>query len=66
MKTWQKVGIGVGAVVILGSISWYSIYQSNKGVVTVQSGKVVKQDLVSIGRRSDPGQHIVVQHLSVE
>ncbi|HEY4776937.1 MAG TPA: efflux RND transporter periplasmic adaptor subunit, partial [Candidatus Acidoferrales bacterium] len=48
MKTWQKVGIGVGAVVILGSISWYSIYQSNKGVVTVQSGKVVKQDLVSI------------------
>src|ERR1700726_764113 len=48
MKTWQKVGIGVGAVAILGSISWYSIYQSNKGVVTVQSGKVVKQDLVSI------------------
>src|SRR5579862_6314427 len=48
MKTWQKVGIGVGAVVILGGISWYSIYQSNKGVVTVQSGKVVKQDLVSI------------------
>src|SRR3984957_15790542 len=48
MKTWQKVGIGVGAVVFLGSISWYSIYQSNKGVVTVQSGKVVKQDLVSI------------------
>src|ERR1700723_543739 len=48
MKRWQKVGIGVGAVVILGSISWYSIYQSNKGVVTVQSGKVVKQDLVSI------------------
>ena len=38
----------MGAVVILGSISWYSIYQSNKGVVTVQSGKVVKQDLVSI------------------
>src|ERR1700721_593283 len=48
MKTWQKVGIGVGAIVILGSISWYSIYQSNKGVVTVQRGKVVKQDLVSI------------------
>jgi HlyD family secretion protein len=48
MKTWQKVGTGVGAVLILGSISWYSIYQSNKGVVTVQSGKVVKQDLVSV------------------
>src|SRR5580698_5136174 len=48
MKTWQKVGIGVGAVLVLGGISWYSIYQSNKGVVTVQSGKVVKQDLVSV------------------
>src|ERR1700728_4302187 len=48
MKTWQKVGIGLGAVLVLGGISWYSIYQSNKGVVTVQTGKVVKQDLVSI------------------
>src|ERR1700730_4141150 len=48
MKTWQKVGMGVGGVLVLGGISWYSIYQSNKGVVTVQSGKVVKQDLISI------------------
>src|SRR5580658_4939260 len=48
MKTWQKVGISLGAVLVLGGISWYSIYQSNKGVVTVQTGKVVKQDLISI------------------
>ncbi len=48
MKTWQKVGIGVGAVVVLGGISWYSIYQSNKGVVAVQTGKVAKQDVVSV------------------
>ena len=48
MKTWQKVGIGVGAVVVLGGISWYSIYQSNKGVVAVQTGKVSKQDVVSV------------------
>src|ERR1700677_4795380 len=48
MKTWQKVAISLGAVVVLGAISWYSIYQSNKGVVTVQTGKVVKQDLVSV------------------
>jgi HlyD family secretion protein len=48
MKTWKKVGISVGAVLVLGGISWYSIYQSNKGVVTVQTGKVVKQDLISI------------------
>src|ERR1700719_1533204 len=48
MKTWQKVGIGVGAVAILGSISWYSVYQVNMGVVTVQTGPVVRQDLTSI------------------
>src|ERR1700723_433430 len=48
MKTWQKVGISLGAALVLGGISWYSIYQSNKGVVTVQTGKVVKQDLVSV------------------
>ncbi|MGA7852171.1 MAG: efflux RND transporter periplasmic adaptor subunit [Candidatus Acidiferrales bacterium] len=48
MKTWQKAGIGVGAVLVLGGISWFSIYQVNKGVVTVQTGRVVKEDLTSI------------------
>ncbi|MFZ0883339.1 MAG: efflux RND transporter periplasmic adaptor subunit [Candidatus Acidiferrales bacterium] len=48
MKTWQKVGIGAGVVLVLGGISWFSIYQVNKGVVTVQTGKVVKEDLTSI------------------
>jgi HlyD family secretion protein len=48
MKTWQKVSIGVGAAVVLCSIAWYSVYQANKGVVQVQTGKVVKQDLTSI------------------
>ena len=48
MKTWQKVSIGVGAVVVLGSIAWYSVYQANKGVVQVQTSKVVKQDLTSV------------------
>ena len=28
--------------------SWFSVYQVNKGVVTVQTGKVVKEDLTSI------------------
>ena len=37
-----------GAVVVLGSIAWYSVYQANKGVVQVQTGKVVKQDLTSV------------------
>jgi HlyD family secretion protein len=48
MKTWQKVGIGAGAVLVLGGISWFSVYQVNKGVVTVQTGRVVKEDLTSI------------------
>ncbi len=49
MKTWQKVGIGVAAAVVLGGIVWFSINQANKGVVTVQTAKVAKQeDLVSV------------------
>jgi len=48
MKTWQKVAIGAGGVALLGIIVGASIYQVNKGVVTVQSGKVVRQDLTSI------------------
>jgi HlyD family secretion protein len=49
MKTWQKVGIGVGAAVVLGGVVWFSINQANKGVVTVQTAKVAKQDdLVSV------------------
>ncbi|HSY59995.1 MAG TPA: efflux RND transporter periplasmic adaptor subunit [Terriglobales bacterium] len=48
MKTWKKVAIGLG-VVSLAAVA-YSIvtYELNKGVVTVQSGKVVRQDLTSI------------------
>jgi len=40
MKTWQKVGIGVSAVVVLGGIVGYSVNKANKGVVTVQTAKV--------------------------
>ena len=48
MKTWQKVGIGVAVVLVLGGISWFSIYQANKGVVAVQTGHVVRADLTSV------------------
>jgi HlyD family secretion protein len=44
MKTWQKVGIGVGAAVVLGGVVLFSINQANKGVVTVQTAKVAPQD----------------------
>ncbi len=48
MKTWQKVLIVVAVVAVLGGIVWYSVYQTNKGVVTVQTGHVTKADLTSI------------------
>lgn len=48
MKTWHKVLIGVGAVAVIGGIVAYSVNQANRGVVTVQTAKVGKQDLVSL------------------
>jgi len=30
MKTWQKVGIGVGVVVVLAGIVAFSVNQANK------------------------------------
>ena len=44
MKTWQKVAIGAGAVVVLGTIVAVSVNQANKGVVTVQTAKVATQE----------------------
>ena len=49
MKTWHKVAIGLGGAAVLAGIVLYSINQANKGVVTVQTAKVAKQDsLVSV------------------
>src|SRR5574337_801940 len=48
MKTWKKVGIGVAAAAVLGGVVWVSVKQANKGVVTVQTGKVGRQDLTSV------------------
>src|SRR5258707_3957058 len=49
MKTWQKACIGGGVAVAIAGIVGYSITAANKGVVTVQTAKVAKQDtLVSV------------------
>src|SRR4030081_643410 len=49
MKTWHKVAIGAGAVVVLGGIVLFSVNQAKEGVVTVQTAKVVPQEtLVSL------------------
>ena len=44
MKTWHKVAIGVGGAAAIAIIVAISINQANKGVVTVQTAKVAKQD----------------------
>lgn len=44
MKTWHKVAIGVGVVVLLGGGVWYSVNKANAGVIQVQTAKVAKQD----------------------
>jgi HlyD family secretion protein len=48
MKTGTKVGIGIGVAAVLGAIVWISVYQANKGVTTVQTGRVVREDLTSL------------------
>src|SRR5580698_4725095 len=48
MKTWKKVLIGVGAALVLIVIVSVTVYQSRKNLVTVQTGKVQKQNLASI------------------
>src|SRR6516162_10341133 len=49
MKTWQKVGSGLAAAAVVGGIVWFSVNQANKGVITVQTAKVAKQDtLISL------------------
>src|SRR5271169_2523425 len=48
MKTWKKVLIGAGgAAALLAAWSGYR-YQTTKDVVTVQSGKVGREDLTSL------------------
>jgi len=49
MKTWQKVGIAVAGAAVLTGVVLFSINQANKGVVTVQTAKVAKQEtLISL------------------
>ncbi len=48
MKTWKKVLIGIGGVLVLLIAVAIIVHQSNKGIVTVQTGKAQRQDLASI------------------
>jgi HlyD family secretion protein len=48
MKLWKKIAIGGGAVMVLAAIVGFTVYQNGKNVVTVQTGKVQREDLSSV------------------
>jgi len=48
MKTWHKVLMSLCLAVLVGGGAWFGSYELNKGVVTVQTGPVIRQDLTSI------------------
>ena len=48
MKNWKKIALIVGGVLLLLAIVGFSVQQSRKGVVPVQTGKVVKEDLTAV------------------
>jgi HlyD family secretion protein len=48
MKPWKKVAIGAGIAVLLAIIVGFTVHQSSKNVVTVQTGKVQRQDLATV------------------
>ncbi|HEV2400310.1 MAG TPA: efflux RND transporter periplasmic adaptor subunit [Candidatus Sulfotelmatobacter sp.] len=48
MKTWKKIAIGAGVFVLLAGIIGFTVHQSRKNVVTVQTGKVQREDLATV------------------
>ncbi len=48
MKLWKKIALGGGVVIVLAAIVGFTVYQSGKNVVTVQTGKVQREDLSSV------------------
>jgi HlyD family secretion protein len=48
MKAWKKIAIGVGVVALLAILVGVTVHQSSKNLVTVQTGKVQRQDLATV------------------
>jgi HlyD family secretion protein len=48
MKPWKKIAIGGGIVVLLVAIVAFTVHQSGKNVVTVQTGKALHEDLATV------------------
>src|SRR5882757_3068772 len=48
MKPWKKIAIGVVVVVLLATFVAITVRQSSKNLVTVQTGKVAREDLATV------------------
>ena len=48
MSTWKKIAIGAGAMIVVVILIGFSVYQSKKNLVTVQTAKVQTKDLSSV------------------
>lgn len=48
MKAWKKIAIGAGVAVFLAIIVGFTVHQSSKNVVTVQTDKLQRQDLATV------------------
>src|SRR5664279_6336209 len=48
MKNWKKFALIAGGAVLLLAVIGFTVQQSRKGVVAVQTGKVVHEDLASV------------------
>ena len=48
MKKWKKISLAVGGVVVVAVTASILYNRANKDIVTIQTGKVARQDLVSL------------------
>ncbi len=48
MKRWKKVAIGAGILVLLALIAGLAVFESGRNVVTVQTGKIQREDLATV------------------
>lgn len=48
MKTWKKVALAVGGLIVVVAVIAFTVYQSHKNLVVVQTGKVQRSNIASI------------------
>jgi HlyD family secretion protein len=48
MKPWKKITIGASILVLLALIVGIAVHQSTKNIVTVQTGRVQREDLTAV------------------